>query len=175
MIIGQRINLRLVREKEIDDLYLLISNLENRGEHFPQSLVPEPLFKKLFYETGFWNDEFGRMVIVNKDDDIVGDIYYMRAFPYSDGLEIDYIIFDSKNYGKGYVSEALQLMINYLFATKTMNRIQLRISQDNEASKKVALKAGFKYDGIREQVLYLNGKHIDLEEYVLLRKDYVIK
>lgn len=109
--------------------------------------------------------------MVDKSDCIIGSIYYFKTVIYSDALEIGYILFDEQSRGKGYVTEALQMLTSYLFATKTIGRIQLRISLNHEASKKVSLKAGFQFDGVRKAILFLDGKHVDLEEYALLRKD----
>lgn len=63
-------------------------------------------------------------------------------------------------------------MVNYLFTTKYMNRIQLKIEPGNEPSIKVAEKCGFEFDGTRKQVIYNHGKHLDLNEYAILREDW---
>jgi len=172
MIIGNKISLRLVTENDLQNLYNLISNLNNRGRYFPQTLMSEVDFKKKFYDTGFWTEDFGRLLIVDKQNRIIGSIYYFKIAIYSDALEIGYILFDEHSRGKGYTTEALIMLTNYLFSTKSIGRIQLRVSLDNEASKKVAIKAGFQFDGVRKAVLFLDGKHVDLEEYVKLRLHY---
>lgn len=171
MLAGDKVNLRLITEKDLSQLYSLVSNLSNRGQYFPQTLVSEVEFTKKFYDNGFWTEDFGRLLIVDKLDRIVGSIYYFKTAIYSDALEIGYILFDELSRGKGYTTEALKLLTAYLFSTKTIGRVQLRISLNHEASKKVALKAGFQFDGVREAVMFLNGEHVDLEEYVILRKN----
>lgn len=172
MIKGKNISLRLVTEEDLDILYKKISDLSNRGDFFPLTLTPQNIFKKQFYETGFWNEDFGRFLIINSDNSIVGSIYYFKTAIYSNALELGYIIFDHEAKGKGYTTEALSLMVNYLFSTKYMNRIQLKIEPGNEPSIKVAEKCGFQFDGTRKQVIYNHGKHLDLNEYAILREDW---
>lgn len=171
MLVGEKINLRLITENDLSQLYNFISNISIRGQYFPQTLVSEIEFKKKFHDNGFWSEDFGRLLIINKSDHIVGSIYYFKTAIYSDALEIGYILFDEQSRGKGYTTEALIMLTSYLFSTKTIGRIQLRISLNHEASKKVAVKSGFHFDGIRQSVLFLDGEHVDLEEYVMLRKN----
>ena len=171
MLVGKKINLRLVEESDLSNLYHLMSNLSNRGSYFPQTLVSEVELKKQFYNTGFWNEEFGRFLITDKSDRIIGSIYYFKTAIYSDALEIGYILFDESSRGKGYTTEALMMMTSYLFSIKPIGRVQLRVSIEHEASKKVALNAGFKFDGVRKSIIFIDGKHADLEEYAILRND----
>ncbi len=172
MIQGEKINLRLVTEKDLSSLYTALSNLSHRGEYFPQTFTSEASFRKNFNETGFWSDDFGRFIIMNKNDNMVGSIYYFKTVIYSDALEIGYMLFGDEYKGKGYMTEAINMLVNYLFSTKTLNRIQACISPAHIASKKTVSKAGFQFDGLRRQKMYLHGKHIDLEEYCILREDF---
>lgn len=172
MIQGEKINLRLVTEKDLTALHAALSNLSYRGEYFPHTFTSEANFRKNFNENGFWSEDFGRFIITDKEDNIVGSIYYFKTVIYSDALEIGFLLFGSQYHGKGYMTEALKMMVEYLFSVRTMSRIQVRISPEHMASKKVTLKVGFQFDGIRKKVMYLNGKHVDLEEYYLLRDDF---
>ena len=172
MIKGKNITLKLVHENDLDILYKNISDLSNRGEFFPLTLNSEASFKKQFHENGFWSEDFGRLLILNFDQVLVGSIYYFKTAIYSNALELGFIIFDNNSKGKGYTTEALSLTVNYLFSTKFMNRIQLKIAPDNEPSIKVALKCGFQFDGTRKQVIFNHGKHLDLNEYAILREDW---
>jgi len=170
MINGEKIALRLVKEQDLEELYSKLSDLSHRGKYFPLTLSSHTQFKKHFFETGFWSEDFGRFLIFDKKERLVGSIYYFKTAIYSDSLELGYLIFDKMSNGKGYMTEALELMVDYLFSTKTMNRIQLRISPQNEPSIKLASKVGFQFDGTRKQIMFLHGKHIDLNDYVLLRE-----
>ena len=86
MIRGEKINLRVTQEKDLETLFELWSDIENRGNFFPIFLPSEPQFKKEFQETGFWDKETGRLVITDKDDRILGGIWYYKSVPYFDAL-----------------------------------------------------------------------------------------
>jgi signal transduction histidine kinase len=46
------------------------------------------------------------------------------------------------NVGKGHATEAVTLLTDYLFARLRIDRVQLNIHPENEASRRVATKAG---------------------------------
>ena len=171
MLQGKFINLRLVREKDLNQLYDFRVNLENRGPFFPRLLQPEPLFIKEFQETGFWSDGYGRFLIVNEQDNILGSIWYFKSIPYFSALEIGYIIYDPSQRNKGIMTEALQLFCNYLFSIKNINRLELRILPNHNASEKVALKCGFNFEGTARGSFFHFGNFVDMNTYSLIRSE----
>ena len=88
MIRGKNVTLRTVREGDLDSLFAFLSDIENRGEFFPIMIPSEAIFKKDFRDTGFWQEGFGRLLICDKNERIVGSIWYFKTASYYDGLEI---------------------------------------------------------------------------------------
>jgi [ribosomal protein S5]-alanine N-acetyltransferase len=172
MIKGKKINLRVVREKDLPILFDRWSDIENRGEFFPISLSSEPKFYNEFKETGFWTDQSGRLLIVNKENDaILGMIFFFKSVPYFDALEIGYILFATDRRGQGLTTEALNLFVQFLFETKTIRRLHLTVFVGNTASKRVAEKCGFQSEGIARKAVFLKGRHMDIEWFSILRED----
>jgi RimJ/RimL family protein N-acetyltransferase len=169
MIKGKTIYLRTVRETDLDHLYPVFCDLEARGDFFPLALPSEAIFKKEFQETGFWNDERGRLLICNESDRVVGGIWYFQTARYIDGYEIGYQMFDPGEHNKGTMTEALVLLTQYLFAAKKINRLHLAIMLPNKASRRVAEKAGYTLEGIARGAVYHNGENHDLEIWSILR------
>ena len=118
-----------------------------------------------------WGENHRRLVIVDKEDSILGSIWFEKSIAYFDALEIGYIMFDKASRNKGYMTEALSLLSRYLFATRTVPRLQQTVVVGNTASKRVAEKCGFRSEGIARKALFLHGKHVDLEWFSLLRED----
>lgn len=174
MLKGNHIFLRLIREKDLNQLYDFRVNLENRGPFFPLLLQPEPLFIKEFKETGFWSEGYGRFLIVNEQDEILGSIWYIKVIPYFSALEISYIIYDPTKRNQGIMTEALQLFCNYLFSIKNINRLELRIFPNHHASEKVALKCGFSFEGTARKAFFHHGNYVDINNYSLIRSEALI-
>lgn len=171
MIRGKNVTLRTVRESDLDTLFAFLSDIENRGEYFGIMIPSEATFKKDFHETGFWQESFGRLLICDQEERIVGSIWHFKTASYYDGLEIGYHMFDVASRSKGLMTESLSLLVRYLFSTKKINRLQLTVMVPNAASRRVAEKSGFKFEGIARGAVFHKGQNNDLEMYSILRAE----
>lgn len=170
---GDRIELRLVRESDLDTLYDLLTNLETRGSYFPLGVMSEPTLRAEYSKKGFWDQDEGMLLMVDDEDQIVGEIEYFPIIHYLQGYEISYQLFGTQHSGKGYTTEAVNLLVRYLFGRKRVNRMQLNIHPDNAASKRVAEKCGFSFEGIMRGCWFHQGEYQDLEVWSLLRDEVV--
>lgn len=171
MIRGKKINLRTVREKDLDELLELKSEVGNRSEFWHVMFPSEAAFKKGYRETGFWNANSRTMLITDKNDTILGEIACFKGVWYLPGYEIGYQIFNDEHKGNGYVTEALKIFSAYLFELESIQRLQLQIDVENGASKRVAEKCGYKYEGCRRKAVFTRGKYYDLDQYSLIREE----
>ncbi|OEK06170.1 hypothetical protein A8C32_19275 [Flavivirga aquatica] len=87
--------------------------------------------------------------------------------------EIGYFI--AKDYaGNGLVSKFTSEIVTYCFDILHMNKIFIRIAPENIGSQKVALKNGFKQEGIlREEYKGHLGKLEDVMYFGLLKGEYL--
>jgi RimJ/RimL family protein N-acetyltransferase len=172
MLKGRRINLRTVKRKDLDQYLEFSSDIETRGNFFPLALKTETSIRSRFEKDGFWSEESGLMFIVdNLDDRILGMITFFKPVHYYDAVELGYIVYDSRDRGKGFMPEAVLLFSAYLFAWKPIYRIQLQIQPGNLASRRVAEKCGFKHEGTARQAIIANGTPVDIDVYSLLRSE----
>lgn len=168
---GDRIELRLVRENDLDTLYELLSDLDTRGSYFPLGVMSEPGLRAAFGKNGFWDEDEGMLLMIDHGNQIVGEIEYFPITHYLQGYEISYQLFGRQHSGKGYTTEAVNLLVGYLFGRKRVNRMQLNIHPENAASKKVAEKCGFTFEGIMRGCWFHMGEYQDLEIWSLLRDE----
>ena len=87
------------------------------------------------------------LVMLDATDRIVGHIEFFRAVPYWDAYELSYQLYDAGDAGHGYTTEAVQLLVDYLFDTQPRHRIHLVILPDNGASRRIAENCGFTLGG----------------------------
>jgi RimJ/RimL family protein N-acetyltransferase len=170
MLRGERISLRPVREPDLERLYDAHIDIANRGDHFPRGVMSEPAFRREFAESGFWKPDEGTLVIED-DLSIVGHIEFFKPVSYWDAFELSYQLYDSDVTGRGYVTDAVQLMVDYLFDTKPRHRIHLVIVPDNAPSRRIAEKCGFQLEGTARGAFFNHGRHNDVLLYSLLRTD----
>ena len=124
-----------------------------------------------FADDGFWAADEGMLVIVDKSGEIVGEIEYFPITDYLVGYEISYRLFGSQHAGRGYTSHAVSLLTSYLFGRKRVHRMQLNIHPDNAASRRVAQKCGFTFEGLMRGCWFHRGIYHDLEIWSLLRDE----
>ena len=173
MLRGEVVQLRLAREVDLHRLFECMSDLDARGSYFPLGLTGEPNFRRQFEKTGFWDEDEGMLLMVDSAGVMVGEIEFYPIAHYLQGYEISYLLFGAEHSGRGYAPDALQLLVAYLFGRRPINRLQLNIHPDNEASKRVAGKSGFTFEGIMRGCWFHQGRFNDLEIWSILRDEAV--
>ena len=151
MLEGERISLRPVVGADVDALYAAHVAISNRGAYFPLGVQSEPAFRRSFAEHGFWQREEGTLLIVTPEGEMAGHIEFFKPVAYWDAFELSYQLYDDEFAGRGYTTEAVQLLVDYLFAAKKQHRIHLVIVPENAASLRVAEKCGFVLRGDRSR------------------------
>jgi RimJ/RimL family protein N-acetyltransferase len=173
MLKSNSITLRPVRDTDLDQLYAFHIDIENRGDYFPRGILAQPAFRKQFEETGFWGKDDGMLVIVSPKNELLGHIEFFKTVNYLDEYELSYQVYAPKHRGKGIATEAVNLLVRYLFETKRVNRIRLVIHPDNLASCRIAEKCGFRHEGTARGAWYHKGKHRDVDIYAILHDDVI--
>ena len=172
MLRGSKINLRLMRDSDLDDFVRLSQDVEARGDFFPLNIPTVSGIRKRFAEDGYWSEEFRTMLIVDATTDkMIGSIAAFKPVFYHDSIELGYILYDASRRGEGIMAEAVILFAKYLFKWKNIFRIQLQIETLNIASRRTAEKAGFTHEGTTRKCLVVRGVPVDMEMYSLLRDE----
>jgi RimJ/RimL family protein N-acetyltransferase len=173
MLRGTVVTLRPVREDDLAELYAHHIDIDNRGEYFPRGIMAQTRFVKEFHESGFWTKDEGMLVIANPDGRIIGHIEFFKTVNYLAEYELSYILYGSEHRGQGATTDAVSLMVRYLFETKPINRIRLVIHPGNAASRRIAEKCGFRHEGTARGAWYNAGRYQDVEIYAVLHGEVI--
>lgn len=171
MLRGQHVILRPVRESDLEHLWEAHVDIANRGAFFPLGVMSETRFRREFAEHGFWQKEEGMLLITVPDGSVAGHVEFFRPISYWDAWELSYQLYDASYAGRGLTTEAVQLLVDYLFGSKREHRIQLVIVPDNGASRRVAEKCGFTLEGTARGAFFNGGRNHDVLVYSVLRTD----
>jgi RimJ/RimL family protein N-acetyltransferase len=173
MLEGRNVNLKAREREDVDFLTEWFNNLSFRGEYDP--ITPQK--SKTERIKDFDNPsqlsiltEAGRFIIEKKDGTKIGTIAHWLVLP-SRWMEIDCDVIPTER-GKGYGTEAAQLIIDYLFLSKTIERIQTITDTRNKASQRVLEKAGFQREGTIRRSGYVRGAWTNAYLYSLLREEW---
>ena len=165
MLHGEHLTLRPIREADLEAVYAAHVNIRNRGAFFPLGVQSESAFKREFSENGHWQREEGMLLMITGEGEIAGHIEFFKPVDYWDAFELSYLLYDDRFAGRGYTTEAVQLVVDYLFGAKKQNRIQLDIVPENAASRRVAEKCGFTLEGTTRGAFFNGGRNHDLVIY----------
>ncbi|MGH4120348.1 GNAT family N-acetyltransferase [Clostridium sp.] len=171
MIQGKKINLRLVKQEDIAEINILANNLTERGEYLGIELSAEIVYKKYYNDNGFWQEDYGKMLITDNANDILGHIVFFKGVKGFEGYEIGCQIHKQKNRGKGYATEALRLFSAYIFELKPINRLGIRLFSGNVPSRIIAEKCGYVYEGTMRKAMFARGKYHDVQFFSILREE----
>ena len=141
-----------------------VNNPELYGEYLPLRQRSKTDLEKQYDKSP---PEAKRFFIEKKDGTKVGGIIH---FPVGELLEIGYALMPSER-GKGYCSEAVDVMVDYLFLSKDIVRIQAHTDVRNVASQKLLEKVGFKKEGTVRKSIFIRGEWRDCYLFSILRKN----
>jgi RimJ/RimL family protein N-acetyltransferase len=111
-------------------------------------------------------------IIETKDGSRIGYIWHFNMLaPYMSMLELGYGLVPSER-GKGCCTEAAQLMVDYLFLSKDIARIQATTHTKNVISQKVLEKVGFKREGTLRKTALIRGEWTDMFIFSILREEW---
>jgi len=120
------------------------------------------------------NDFYNWAIVLKEIGEPIGNISIVKQSDDIKMVHFGYCI-GKKWWNKGFVSEALKLLIKFFFEEVGINRIESRYDPNNENSGKVMLKCGMKYEGHMRQADRNNQGIVDAICYGIVAEDYFNK
>lgn len=74
---------------------------------------------------------------------------------------------DQARAGQGIVPTAVALAVDHCFTVQGLHRIEINIRPQNQASRRVVEKLGFRHEGLRKDYLHIAGDWRDHDSYAL--------
>ncbi len=86
--------------------------------------------------------------------------------------ELGIMIGETDEWGKGYGTESVLLLLQHGFETLNLNRISLRVYEDNPGAIRAYEKAGFQHEGRLREAEFSDGEYKDVMIMSVLRSDW---
>jgi RimJ/RimL family protein N-acetyltransferase len=170
---GKNVNLRVMEREDVDFLAEHRNDLNCMGEYWPDieqvsksdwvKQFDNPSNLVILLEAKFF-------IIQKKDGTRIGEIRHFLDMPHH-LMELACWLVPSER-KKGYATEATQLMVDYLFLSKELARIQAIVEVRNMASQRVLEKAGFQREGTMRDESFDRGEWRDYYLYSILRREW---
>lgn len=173
MLRGERILLRPVKHSDLAQLEAWANDAEFLSEYGTFGLRPVEQFERPFTENGLLTERHGVLLIVSTEGgELLGDISYhqVRHGPNegSTAYNIGTTLTLEHRY-KGYGLEAKTLLVQYLFNTYPIVRIEAVTDAENLPAQRGLEKAGFTREGVLRKAQWRNGQWHDVVIYSKLR------
>ncbi|WP_075602075.1 GNAT family N-acetyltransferase [Saccharicrinis aurantiacus] len=168
----ERLLLRPIKASDAAEIFTYRSDAETNKY---QGWIPETIedvgsfVAKVSTEINISDTWFQFVIIDIKTSTIIGDvgIHFIDAAQAEIGCTL------AKNqHGKGYASEALKAVIDYLFHTLNKHRIIASIDPLNMSSISLVERLNFRKEAHFKESLFINGEWVDDIVYAILKKEW---
>lgn len=175
IIYGKRIRLRAIEREDVPKFHEWVNDPEvTRGlaMYLPLSMQDE-------------ENWFDRMSKVDPDEKplaieirkgkgwkLIGNCGVFGISLTNRSAELGIVIGEKSEWDKGYGAEAMTLLLQHGFETLNLNRIFLRVYEDNVRAVRSYEKAGFVLEGRQRQAVYKHGKYEDVLFMSVLRSEW---
>lgn len=175
---GQKVTLVPITPEEKDRFYDLAT--KSYGSRFwhdeeeTKTLTKEKFFKD--WHEGYFDKgspEKGQCHWIVVDGRKIGQINYNAIDQLNKKAEVDIIIGDEKDMGKGYGTDALRTLLRHLFDTLEVNKVWIEARGNNPRAIRAYEKAGFKREGTLREENYFEGKFVDCVRFGILKRDFM--
>lgn len=181
MIIGDRIRLRAVEHDDLPTFLKWINDPEVRqglGVYLPLSMLDEedwfegvrkrpPDEHNLVIEAKESTQEVGEIAWK-----MIGGCGFFNLVGHARSAEFGIMIGDKSYWDRGFGTEAVRLLVQHGFDTLNLNRIHLRVLENNPRAIHVYENVGFIHEGRQRQAEFKHGVYIDLLVMSMLRSEF---
>ena len=109
-------------------------------------------------------------VTLRESGQVIGTIGFMWYSDVNSAAEIGYS-FSKSYWNKGYATEALRAVMDSVFRTLPVNRLEAQHDVRNPASGRVMEKCGMRKEGILRQRINNKGEFVDVALWSFIRAD----
>jgi diamine N-acetyltransferase len=181
MIFGERIRLRRDERADISSFvawlndpevrrYLTMTmpiSMANEEQWFENMLKLPPQEQPFAIEIRKATPEQGSV-----EWQLIGNCSFMDVDTTARSAEVGLFIGDKSCWNKGYGTEVMRLLLSIGFSTMNLNRIFLRVDEDNKAGIRAYEKAGFVHEGRFRKAAYRDGQYYDVLIMSVIRNEW---
>lgn len=110
-------------------------------------------------------------ITLRGDDAFIGSCCFFRLMSEHRRAEIGYDL-HSAYWGRGLMAEALHAILAFGFTTMGLHSAEAQIDPDNERSRRVLSRLGFRQDGLLRENFYYAGRYLDTAVFTLLSREH---
>ena len=162
LLLSDAKDLLLIRSNDAVMKYLDIARFESIADAEKMIQTVSESYDK---ETGInWG------IVEKHSNNFIGYFGFWRMIPEHCRAEIGYAL-KPEYWGRGYMYETINRMVRFGFKNINLHSIEANVNPDNDKSKKVLEKIGFRKEAYFRENYLFNNRFLDSIIYSLLEKD----
>lgn len=174
MFDGKKVRLRAYRKEDIPQALEYINDPEVKrnlviGVPFPLRLEDE---EKFFENISAAKDTYSFAIETLDGSNYIGGCGMNQVDWKNRYAVVGIFIGDEQYRGKGYGSDAMRILLRFIFDEMNMNRVKLFVFSFNQRAIKSYLKCGFKQEGTQRQEMFRDGQYHDTIVMGILRSEW---
>jgi ribosomal-protein-alanine N-acetyltransferase len=175
-LVGERVYLRALSLSDLEGSYVSWLNdpdvcRSNSHHVFPYTAAEAETFIR-HAQTA--RDRIVLAVVDREKDLHIGNISLQKIDVISRSAEFAVLIGDRGYWGRGFATEAADLIVRHGFEALNLHRIHCGTFATNQGMCRLAATLGFKEEGRRREAFFKDGEFLDILEFGLLKADYTI-
>jgi RimJ/RimL family protein N-acetyltransferase len=174
MYTGQKVRLREYRKEDIERALLYVNDSEVK-----KLLTPGIPYLNTLEDERKWveglsasKDNYSFAIETLEDGKYIGGCG-LNSIDWKNSVAVVGIFIGDKNYwGKGYGTDAMEVLIRFIFEQMNIHKVKLNVFSYNERAIKSYEKCGFKVEGVIRQEIFRDGRYYDDIIMGLLKEEY---
>jgi RimJ/RimL family protein N-acetyltransferase len=171
-LIGKRIRLRAIERSDIPTFVLWFNDPEVRKNllvYMPMSQAQE----ERWFEAQLEDQDRHILGIETLDGALIGNIGLENINWRDNKAELGIVIGEKEYWNNGYGSEAIIILLDFVFRQMNLRRVFLRVFEDNKRAMRCYEKCGFKVEGRLREAHFADGKYNDELVMGILRHEFL--
>ena len=169
---GERITLRPLDREDLALVRKWSNDPEIRrltGEIKPMT---DQAAEDFYQRTLDHNDRVWFIVELNETGAPIGEAGLLRMFPAWRTTDLSIIIGEREEWGKGYGTEAIRLLLDYAFGALNFHRVAIGVVGFNERALGFYEQVGFRREGIQRDGYYIGHQYHDFVMMSILEDEF---
>jgi len=174
MYIGEKVKLREYRSDDLVKAQAFINDVEVK-----QMLHPGIPYLYTYQDEENWfetisatNDVYSFAIETLDGKEYIGGCGINNVDWKNSIVEVGIFIGDKSLWGNGYGTDAMKVLVGFIFDQMNINKIKLKVFSFNERAIKIYENCGFKKEAILRQEIFRNGRYHDDVVMGLLKEEY---
>jgi RimJ/RimL family protein N-acetyltransferase len=174
---GEKVHLAAISKDDLPTYHKWFSNPEFLRLLSGDVAMPKTVENETeWYESASKSkDEYVFGIRALDDNRLLGNCSIFDIAYASRACMVGIYIGDPDNWGKGYGSEAMNILVRFGFMELNFNRMELNVFSYNPRAIKSYEKIGFVQEAVIRESLYRDGTYHDIHVMGILRRDWMAK